>query len=117
MSYGHVYVASIAMQARSDQAIRAFQEAESFPGPALIIAHSPCIAHGYDLIHSHNNRGARSSAVPGHSIASIRAALLRESHLCNSMQGTRALPFACTWKKRLVFAWFNFATLNATSDW
>jgi pyruvate-ferredoxin/flavodoxin oxidoreductase len=52
MTYGHVYVASIAMQARSRQTIKAFLEAESHPGPALLIAHSPCIAHGYDLIKS-----------------------------------------------------------------
>ena len=52
MGYGHVYVASIGMQARSDQAVHAFLEAESYPGPALLIAHSPCIAHGYDLVHS-----------------------------------------------------------------
>ncbi|MFN2329532.1 MAG: pyruvate:ferredoxin (flavodoxin) oxidoreductase [Chromatocurvus sp.] len=52
MSYGHVYVAQIAMQSHSSQASKALQEAESFAGPALIIAHSPCIAHGYDLVHS-----------------------------------------------------------------
>ena len=52
MSYGHVYVAQIALQSHSNQANRALQEAESFDGPALIIAHSPCIAHGYDLVHS-----------------------------------------------------------------
>ncbi|MBX3027293.1 pyruvate:ferredoxin (flavodoxin) oxidoreductase [bacterium] len=52
MSYGHVYVASIAMQTHSAQAIQAFLEAEQHPGPSLLIAHSPCIAHGYDLAHS-----------------------------------------------------------------
>ncbi len=52
MSYGHVYVASVGLQARSDQTVHAFLEAESYPGPALILAHSPCIAHGYDLVHS-----------------------------------------------------------------
>jgi pyruvate-ferredoxin/flavodoxin oxidoreductase len=52
MSYGHVYVAEVAMQARSAQTVEAFLEAERHPGPSLIIAHSPCIAHGYDLIHS-----------------------------------------------------------------
>ncbi|MDO8330102.1 MAG: pyruvate:ferredoxin (flavodoxin) oxidoreductase [Fluviicoccus sp.] len=52
MSYGHVYVASVAMQARSHQTVKAFLEAEAHPGPSLIIAHSPCIAHGYDLLHS-----------------------------------------------------------------
>lgn len=66
MSYGHVYVASVAMQARSDQTVRAFQEAESYPGPALIIAHSPCIAHGYDLVHSpiQQRRAVESGAWP-----------------------------------------------------
>jgi pyruvate-ferredoxin/flavodoxin oxidoreductase len=52
MSYGHVYVAEVAMQAHSAQTVEAFLEAERHPGPSLIIAHSPCIAHGYDLIHS-----------------------------------------------------------------
>ena len=52
MSYGHVYVAEVAMQARSAQTVRAFLEAERHPGPSLIIAHSPCIAHGYDLVHA-----------------------------------------------------------------
>jgi pyruvate-ferredoxin/flavodoxin oxidoreductase len=52
MSYGHVYVAEVAMQARSAQTVTAFLEAERHPGPALIIAHSPCIAHGYDLVHA-----------------------------------------------------------------
>ncbi len=49
MTYGHVYVASVAMQARSKQTATAFAEAEAHPGPSLILAHSPCIAHGYDL--------------------------------------------------------------------
>ncbi|MCR8914558.1 pyruvate:ferredoxin (flavodoxin) oxidoreductase [Marinobacter panjinensis] len=52
MSYGHVYVAQIAIQSHSNQTTKALQEAENFDGPALIIAHSPCIAHGYDLVHS-----------------------------------------------------------------
>lgn len=66
MSYGHVYVASIAMQARNEQAVRAFLEAESFEGPALILAHSPCIAHGYDLLYSpaHQRRAIDSWAWP-----------------------------------------------------
>jgi pyruvate-ferredoxin/flavodoxin oxidoreductase len=32
--------------------VKAFQEAESYPGPSLIIAYSSCIAHGYDMAHS-----------------------------------------------------------------
>jgi pyruvate-ferredoxin/flavodoxin oxidoreductase len=51
MSYRHVYVASVAMGARDAQTVQAFLEAESYPGPSLIIAYSHCIAHGYDLVH------------------------------------------------------------------
>ena len=46
MSYGHVYVASIAHGANQAQMVRAFREAESYKGPSIIIAYSPCIAHG-----------------------------------------------------------------------
>ncbi|MBU4329530.1 MAG: pyruvate:ferredoxin (flavodoxin) oxidoreductase [Acidobacteria bacterium] len=49
MSYGYVYVASIAMGANMNQTIKAFQEAEAYPGPSLIIAYSPCINHGFDM--------------------------------------------------------------------
>ncbi len=51
MSYGHVYVASVAMGAKDMHTVQAFKEAESYPGPSLIIAYSHCIAHGYDLQH------------------------------------------------------------------
>jgi len=49
MSYGHVYVASIAMGAADNHTVKVIQEAESYDGPSLIIAYSHCIAHGYDL--------------------------------------------------------------------
>ncbi|HVN84161.1 MAG TPA: pyruvate:ferredoxin (flavodoxin) oxidoreductase, partial [Candidatus Binatia bacterium] len=49
MSYGTVYVARIAFGAKDLQTVRAFQEAEAYPGPSLIIAYSHCIAHGYDM--------------------------------------------------------------------
>jgi pyruvate-ferredoxin/flavodoxin oxidoreductase len=49
MSYGHVYVASVALGAKDSQAVAAFQEAASYPGPSIVIAYSHCIAHGYDL--------------------------------------------------------------------
>jgi len=49
MSYGHVYVARVAFGAKDAQTVRAFVEAEAHRGPSLIIAYSPCIAHGYDL--------------------------------------------------------------------
>ena len=49
MTYGHVYVASVAMGARDEHTVRAFLEAESYPGPSLILAYSHCIAHGIDM--------------------------------------------------------------------
>ena len=49
MTYGNVYVARVAMGANDAQTIKAFLEADAYPGPSLIIAYSHCIAHGYDL--------------------------------------------------------------------
>ncbi|QQU15853.1 pyruvate:ferredoxin (flavodoxin) oxidoreductase [Enterococcus casseliflavus] len=46
MTYGHVYVAQIASGANQMQTIKAFEEAERFPGPSIIIAYTPCINHG-----------------------------------------------------------------------
>lgn len=46
MSYGYVYVASVAMGANKNQLIKAMKEAESYQGPSLIIAYSPCINQG-----------------------------------------------------------------------
>ncbi len=49
MSYGYIYVAQVAFGAKDSQTVKAFIEAESYPGPSLIIAYSHCIAHGYGL--------------------------------------------------------------------
>ncbi|MCL5097436.1 MAG: pyruvate:ferredoxin (flavodoxin) oxidoreductase [Candidatus Omnitrophica bacterium] len=49
MSYGRVYVASVAMGAKDEHTLRAFIEAEAYPGPSIIIAYAHCIAHGIDL--------------------------------------------------------------------
>ena len=46
MNYGYVYVASVAMGANKNQCLKAFIEAESYPGPSVIIAYSPCINQG-----------------------------------------------------------------------
>ncbi len=46
MTYGYVYVAQIAMGASQSQAFKAIKEAEAYPGPSLVIAYAPCIAHG-----------------------------------------------------------------------
>jgi len=49
VAYGSVYVARVAMGSSDMQTVKAFQEAEAYNGPALILAYSHCIAHGYDL--------------------------------------------------------------------
>lgn len=49
MTYGHVYVAQVAMGADSNQLLRAMREAEQWHGPSLIIAYAPCIAHGINM--------------------------------------------------------------------
>ncbi|HPU01631.1 MAG: pyruvate:ferredoxin (flavodoxin) oxidoreductase [Firmicutes bacterium] len=49
MTYGYVYVAQVAMGANGQQLIRALMEAEAYPGPSLIIAYAPCIAHGINM--------------------------------------------------------------------
>jgi len=49
MSYGHAYVARVAMGAKDAQSVNAMKEADSFPGTSLVLAYSHCIAHGYDM--------------------------------------------------------------------
>ena len=49
MTYGNVYVAQVAMGASDVQTVKAFQEAEAYNGPSLIIAYSHCAMHGFDL--------------------------------------------------------------------
>ncbi len=49
MSYGYVYVASVALGADRAQVLKAFREAEAYNGPSIIFAYAPCIAHGIDM--------------------------------------------------------------------
>ncbi|MGA2966679.1 MAG: pyruvate:ferredoxin (flavodoxin) oxidoreductase, partial [Terriglobales bacterium] len=49
MSYGNVYVASVAMGAKDEHTLKAFLEAEAYDGPSIIVAYSHCIAHGIDM--------------------------------------------------------------------
>ena len=49
MSYGYVYVAQVSMGANKQQFLNALTEAEAYDGPSLIIAYSPCIAHGANM--------------------------------------------------------------------
>ncbi|MBI2277875.1 MAG: pyruvate:ferredoxin (flavodoxin) oxidoreductase [Dechloromonas sp.] len=56
MDYENVYVAKVAYGAKDTHTLKAFLDAESYPGVSLIIAYSPCIAHGVDLSHNHRQQ-------------------------------------------------------------
>ncbi len=49
MSYGYVYVATVAMGANPAQLLKALTEAEAYHGPSLVIAYAPCINHGINM--------------------------------------------------------------------
>ncbi|MBZ5568381.1 MAG: pyruvate:ferredoxin (flavodoxin) oxidoreductase [Acidobacteriia bacterium] len=51
VNYGNVYVARVAMGGSDTQTVKAFEEAEAYPGPSLIVAFCHCVAHGYDLMY------------------------------------------------------------------
>ncbi len=65
MAYGNVYVGQVVLGANPKQTVRVFAEAESYPGPSLIIAYSPCIAHGIDMSRSidHQKEAVKSGYV------------------------------------------------------
>ena len=56
MSYGYVYVASVAMGANRAQTLKAFLEAEAYKGPSIILAYSPCIAHGINMMETQDEQ-------------------------------------------------------------
>ncbi|HZC58925.1 MAG TPA: 4Fe-4S binding protein, partial [Chthoniobacterales bacterium] len=56
MTYGNIYVASVAMGAKDEHTLKSFLEAEAYDGPALIIAYSHCIAHGINMTTAMNNQ-------------------------------------------------------------
>lgn len=64
MDYGNVYVAHVAYAGKDTQTLSAFLEAEAHNGPSIIIAYSPCIAHGVDL--SNNHRQQNLAVKSGH---------------------------------------------------
>jgi len=49
MSYGNIYIAQVAYGANMTQLVKAFQEADAYPGPALIVAYSHCLMQGIDM--------------------------------------------------------------------
>ncbi len=62
MTYGNVYVASVAMGAKDEHTLRTFLEAESYEGPSLVIAYSHCIAHGINMTAGMQNQKAAVEA-------------------------------------------------------
>jgi pyruvate-ferredoxin/flavodoxin oxidoreductase len=64
MTYGNIYVATIAMGANPTQTVKAFMEAEAYNGPSLIIAYSHCIAHGIDM--TNGMQSQRDAVASGH---------------------------------------------------
>lgn len=66
MTYGNVYVASVAMGADKNQYMKVLKEAESFPGPSLIIAYSPCINHGLKRGMGHSQEEEKRAVESGY---------------------------------------------------
>jgi len=66
MTYGNIYVAKVAMGANPNQMVKAFSEAEAYPGPSMIIAYAHCIAHGYNLVagYEHQKQAVNSGHWP-----------------------------------------------------
>ncbi|WP_457665260.1 pyruvate:ferredoxin (flavodoxin) oxidoreductase [Thiolapillus sp.] len=64
MAYENVYVASVSSGAKDVHTLKALMEAESYPGPSIILAYSPCIAHGVDM--SNNLRQQKLAVNSGH---------------------------------------------------
>ena len=61
-TYGNAFVASVNMGANRDQVLQAIIEAEKHDGPSIIIAYSPCIAHGYDMKYTTQQSKAAASS-------------------------------------------------------
>ena len=99
MSYGNVYVASVAMGAKDEHTLKAFLEAEAYDGPSMIIAYSHCIAHGIDMTTGMRNQKAPSIPANGCSTAIIPSAARRRKPI----DWIRALRqekcrISCKWK-------------------
>ncbi|MCB2223513.1 MAG: pyruvate:ferredoxin (flavodoxin) oxidoreductase [Actinobacteria bacterium] len=104
MAYGNVYVAQIAMGANMNQTVRAISEAESYSGPSLIIAYSPCIAHGIDMAEQmdHQKEAAASGYWPMYRFDPRLAASEEHPFVLDSRPPS--MPFADFAKKEARFA-------------
>jgi pyruvate-ferredoxin/flavodoxin oxidoreductase len=70
--YGHVYVATVAYGAKDVHTLKAFHEAESHDGPSLIVAYSPCIAHGVDMLYNQRQQDMAVKPATGRCSATTR---------------------------------------------
>jgi pyruvate-ferredoxin/flavodoxin oxidoreductase len=61
LTYRNVYVAQVALGANDTQTVKALVEAESYPGPSLVIAYAHCIAHGLDMAHGLSQQKAATA--------------------------------------------------------
>jgi pyruvate-ferredoxin/flavodoxin oxidoreductase len=77
MTYGNIYVASVAFGAKDTQTVKAIIDAESYRGPSLVIAYSHCIATDTTSPSALSNRSSRSTAATGRCTASTRAVARR----------------------------------------
>ena len=66
MNYGYVYVASVSMGSDKNQLMKVFKEAESYPGPSLIIAYAPCINHGIKKGMGHSQEEEKDAVDAGY---------------------------------------------------
>jgi pyruvate-ferredoxin/flavodoxin oxidoreductase len=104
MAYGHVYVAQIALGANAMKAIQALKEAESYDGPSLIIAYSPCVNHGIKGGMTNSIRTEKAAVECGY-FTTFRFDPRREA------QGLPALQLDC---KEPDFAKFRDFVMNET---
>jgi len=115
MSYGHVYVARVAMGAREQQTVRAFMEADSYRGTSLIIAYCHCIAHGYDLAQGteHQKLAVEAGIWPLYRFD--RGGSVRGSRRSFSTRSRRGRGSATSPRPRPASAWSRSSTRSASS--
>ena len=119
MSYGYVYVASIAMGANRAQAQKALMEAEAYDGPSIVFAYAPCINHG--IGYDENRRLKKSvqlSQATGRCTATIL--LLKKAKSSHGKPRTRLPPTRTSSEARDAIQRFRQPTpnmLKSSSHW
>jgi len=66
MTYGYVYVAQVSLGANMNQVFKALKEAESYNGPSLVIAYTPCINHGIKVGMGHSIQEEKKATACGY---------------------------------------------------